>query len=449
MIGKILIVDDETSSLTLLHTLLTAEGHQVRPFNNSELALRSIMFEAPELILSDIRMPGMNGFELCRHIKADEYLKDIPIIFISAASDMSDKIQAFREGGVDYITKPYQKEEVVARVNTHIALSHTIQRMKKFAEIIQMSESSLKMAQAVAHLGYWEWNIIDNQFVCSDEMYKILGLNESNLIVTQNDFLQTVHPMDREYVAECLQKFLNGVNFDIEYRIILPDGKIRIIHGKGEVLNVDVNKQIKNITNIPQIYRPDQITRLGVIQDITEQKELQQKLEEQANTDYLTGCSSRRYFLEQAEQEILRFHRYGVYMSVLMLDLDHFKKINDTYGHPAGDIILKEMVQICRTNLRDVDMLGRLGGEEFAISLPATNNERAIEVANRLCNAIAILKVYTEGNPPIQFTVSIGVACPLISDLHIDNVIKRADKALYQAKQTGRNKVCNYDETII
>ena len=442
MIGNILIVDDEPSALKLLRDILAADHHVVRPFKNGELALRSLMVEAPELILLDIRMPGMNGFEVCRRIKEDERLKDIPVIFISAASDMEDKVRAFQEGGVDYITKPFQKEEVIARVRTHIALSHTMQRMKKIAESLRMSEESLKMAQSIAHLGHWELDTKSGQFICSEEMYRILGLERQGPMANHDAFLQTVHPDDRERVANHLSEVLVGGSFDIEYRIILPSGEVRVVHGKGKVFSVGDSKQKKIIGTIQDIHEHDQTKMLGVIQDITERKELQNKLEEQANTDFLTGCDSRRHFLEHAGEELLRIRRYGGEMSMLMLDLDHFKNVNDTYGHQVGDTVLKKLVQVCQELLREVDVMGRIGGEEFAIMLPETGSERALEVAGRLCQAVAVAEVPMEKSPPLRFTTSIGVASLAEDDSRIDAILNRADAAHYRAKHGGRNRAC-------
>jgi diguanylate cyclase (GGDEF)-like protein len=182
---------------------------------------------------------------------------------------------------------------------------------------------------------------------------------------------------------------------------------------------------------------------LGVIQDITERKELQSKLEEQANTDVLTGCDSRRHFLEHAGDELLRIRRYGGEMSMLMLDLDHFKNINDRYGHPVGDTVLKKLVQVCQGLLREVDIIGRIGGEEFAIMLPETSSTRAFEVANRLCQAVAMAEISLEDSAaPLHFTTSIGVASLAEADHHIDQILNRADNALYKAKHAGRNRAC-------
>jgi diguanylate cyclase (GGDEF)-like protein len=443
MIGNILIVDDEPSALKLLKDILTTADHVVRPFNNGELAVRSIMVEAPQLILLDIRMPGMNGFEVCQRIKDDDRLKEIPVIFISAASDMEDKVRAFQEGGVDYITKPFQKEEVIARVKTHIALSHSIQRMKKMTEELRKSEESLKLAQIIAHLGHWEWDLESGRFICSEEMYRILGLSSKDQITNHDAFLQTVHPDDRERVANHLSEVLAGNSFNIEYRVILQGGEVRVVHGKGEVFCLDTSKQKKIIGTIQDIHEHDQTKMLGVIQDITEQKQLQNKLEEQANTDFLTGCHNRRHFFENAEQELLRIRRYGGEMSMLMLDLDHFKNINDKYGHQVGDTTLKKLVTVCQGLMREVDVIGRLGGEEFAIMLPKTGGELAFEVADRLCRAVAATEISLEDtNSALHFTTSIGVASLVKDDHHIDEIINRADRALYKAKHGGRNRAC-------
>ncbi len=440
MIGNILIIDDDSGALKLLKDILAAAGHVVRPFNNGELALRSLKVEAPELILLDIRMPLLNGFEICRRIKADECLREIPVIFISAATDMEDKVQAFAEGGVDYITKPFQKEEVIARVKTHIALSHAIQRLKNIAENLRISEESLKMAQAIARLGHWEWDMKSGQFICSEEMCRILGVECTNSIVHKEVFLKSIHPDDRERVAEHLSDIMGGSGFDIEYRIILHGGEVRVVHGLGQTIFSEADKQPKIIGTIQDIHEQRHEKMLGVIQDITERKVLESKLEEQANTDFLTGCDSRRHFLERAEQEFLRVRRYGGEMSMLMLDLDHFKNINDKYGHQAGDTTLKILAQVCKGFLREVDIVGRLGGEEFAIMLPETGSERALEIAERLCIAVAKAEVPVEDATPIHFSTSIGVASLEKDDSRVDAIINRADRALYQAKHAGRNR---------
>jgi diguanylate cyclase (GGDEF)-like protein/PAS domain S-box-containing protein len=178
------------------------------------------------------------------------------------------------------------------------------------------------------------------------------------------------------------------------------------------------------------------------VRDISEHILLLQELDHQAKRDFLTGLVNRRYFLELAEMELARCQRYGSSLSMLMLDIDFFKAVNDTYGHKAGDQVLKKLASVCKDILREVDVIGRLGGEEFAIFLPETSGQRALEVAERTCQALRNTKVRLE-KPAIelQFTVSIGVATMSTAQETVDDLVQKADAALYQAKNAGRNQV--------
>lgn len=177
-------------------------------------------------------------------------------------------------------------------------------------------------------------------------------------------------------------------------------------------------------------------------QDITERKKLEHELEQQARKDMLTGLNNRRYFFELAELELARSRRYGEPLSLLMMDLDNFKSVNDTCGHHVGDAVLQKLGEICLHAFREIDFVGRLGGEEFAALLPETSGEQALEVAERLRLAVEGAAVKLENGSFIHFTVSIGVASLEATDARIDVVLKRADAALYKAKNSGRNRVC-------
>ena len=168
------------------------------------------------------------------------------------------------------------------------------------------------------------------------------------------------------------------------------------------------------------------------------------ELERRAYIDFLTGLANRRHFLERAESELARTLRYGRELSLLMLDLDHFKHINDTYGHKVGDIVLNRFSELCRTALRDVDIAGRLGGEEFAVLLPETDWDQALEVAERLRTTILATQIPLGSGLPLRFSVSIGVAALADKDTNIDMLLHQADLALYRAKSEGRNRVCMY-----
>lgn len=176
--------------------------------------------------------------------------------------------------------------------------------------------------------------------------------------------------------------------------------------------------------------------------DITERKRLEAELEHRARIDYLTGVSNHGYFMEQAELEINRAVRYDNPISFLMMDIDFFKQVNDTHGHKAGDSVLKKLGEVCKQTLREIDVIGRLGGEEFAIMLPETNIEKAAEVAERLRTALASATIPLDNKAPITFTVSIGVASIYPKGGNMNKLFNIADQALYEAKGTGRNKVC-------
>lgn len=182
---------------------------------------------------------------------------------------------------------------------------------------------------------------------------------------------------------------------------------------------------------------------IGVISDITERKLLEQQLREKANTDFLTNLNTRRYFMDLAKQELIRLARYDSPLSFMVLDIDLFKQINDVYGHHSGDIVIMKFAEVCRQTLRNVDIIGRIGGEEFAVMLPETSKDKAIEVAERLRETVENLTLVLEENAlPIKFTVSIGLVSLASKDKTLESLLQLADQALYQAKNSGRNRVC-------
>ena len=176
--------------------------------------------------------------------------------------------------------------------------------------------------------------------------------------------------------------------------------------------------------------------------DITERKKFQLELERRAQIDALTGLNNRCHFYELAEQEIVRTRRYGKPLAIMMLDVDHFKPINDTYGHQAGDMVLQQLSAVCLQTMREIDVIGRVGGEEFAILLPEASGAQALEAAERLRAAVAASVVQLEEGVSIFFNVSIGVAALTETDQGVTAMLKRADEAMYAAKNSGRNRVC-------
>ncbi|MBU3736151.1 MAG: sensor domain-containing diguanylate cyclase [Methylobacterium sp.] len=184
----------------------------------------------------------------------------------------------------------------------------------------------------------------------------------------------------------------------------------------------------------------------AVVRDITERKHLLKDLERQAHLDYLTGLHNRGYFMHLAEIEVARAVRYSSHLSLMMMDVDNFKKVNDTHGHKAGDLVLKKFAEICHDTLREVDIIGRIGGEEFAVLLPETDIDEAMEVAQRLRQKIASTKVGIDHGLPLRFTISIGVSALSPNRENLDVLLSFADKALYLAKESGKNRVARNAE---
>jgi diguanylate cyclase (GGDEF)-like protein/PAS domain S-box-containing protein len=214
-------------------------------------------------------------------------------------------------------------------------------------------------------------------------------------------------------------------------------------HWKRESLNVRKDSSIFPVQLTSTAVRDENGNPIAVItvsDDITERKHLEEQLKQLATTDPLTGCYNRRYFFELGEREFQRSMRYGSPLSALMLDIDHFKKINDTYGHPIGDRALIAMTETCLSTLRKSDIFGRIGGEEFAIIFVEADLEKAVRLAERIRKYV--LKITIQAEPElVSFTVSIGVSASVRDDTSLEEILKRSDDALYRAKKAGRNRV--------
>ena len=290
----VLIVEDNSSNSRLCEKLLNKKGFATVICSDAEKAIEYINNESPDLILLDIIMPGIDGYEFCSIIKNNLKIKDTPIIFLSAMDDEKSIIKGFECGGVDFITKPFRRQELIARIRTHV-------------ELKQAKEKLLKMA----------------------------------------------------------------------------------------------------------------------------------------TTDELTCLVNRRHFMERLHEEYERTKRNQSEFTMLMIDIDYFKRVNDTYGHLAGDLVLKMISESMRHNLRLSDIIGRIGGEEFAIILPETGLMEGQLIAERLRKKIENLSI-SYNNSVIKITISVGASSSFTEDTGIDAILQRSDSALYKAKGSGRNQTCEF-----
>ncbi|HET7832463.1 MAG TPA: diguanylate cyclase [Gallionella sp.] len=327
-------------------------------------------------------------------------------------------------------------------------------------EALRENEQRLKQAQSIAHLGNWEWDLESGQIKLSDETYRIFGRQPGLFTPTRETLLETVHSDDHDFVAQCLEKAQQGQGFELEYRICLPDGDIRVVHQIGKPEFDDAGKPVKVFGTVHD-HSGRHIRMVGTVHDITERKHaedelheanarlgaqlmeierLHESLREQAIRDPLTGLFNRRYMEETLAREFSGAERERSPLSLIMLDVDRFKKINDTYGHSAGDMVLRALSELLRRHIRGRDFACRFGGEEFLAVLPQTSIEVAAQRAELWRTSFEALRMSHDGKD-IRATISLGVAAYAIHGTTIQSVVTAADKGLYSAKESGRNRV--------
>ena len=296
-------------------------------------------------------------------------------------------------------------------------------------DALREREEQLRFVLEGSELGFWDWNL-ETQSVKRNERWAImLGYTYEEIQQTTQQWTDFIYPDDRERAWASIKDVLEGRSLihKIEYRMLHKEGGYRWILDQAKVMQRDNNG--------------NPIRMCGTHTDITERKNLELELERQAHIDYLTGINNRRHFMTLANNELKRDKRHHHDLSLLMFDVDHFKAINDQYGHQVGDLVLQKLVIECRGHLRTEDIFGRIGGEEFAVLLPETRIEAAIEIAERLRMVTANTFLVLENGKSLHVTISVGVtSCSCIDD--IDLLLSQADKALYNAKNSGRDKVC-------
>lgn len=300
-------------------------------------------------------------------------------------------------------------------------------------DALRQREEQLRFVLEGSELGFWDWNI-ETQSVKRNERWAImLGYTYEEIQQTTQQWTDFIYPDDRERAWASIKDVLEGRSLihKIEYRMLHKDGGYRWILDQAKVMQRDNHGK--------------PIRMCGTHTDVTDRKNMELELERQAHIDYLTGINNRRHFMMLANNELKRDKRYHHELSLLMFDVDHFKSINDQYGHQVGDLVLQKLVIECRDNLRTEDIFGRIGGEEFAVLLPETEVKAAIEVAERLRMVTTNTFLVLENGKSLHVTISVGVtSCACIED--IDLLLSQADKALYNAKNSGRDKVCIWNE---
>ncbi|MBB6481590.1 sensor domain-containing diguanylate cyclase [Spirochaeta isovalerica] len=270
----------------------------------------------------------------------------------------------------------------------------------------------------------WEWDLTDDSVVYSDRWYEMLALSANEIEDTFEFWKKLVHPDDLEKTIKALNDHISGKTdiYECTYRMKRSDGTWIWVRDRGK-------KQLDNHGSARRM--------IGSHRDITGEKSVRENLEKMIITDELTSLFNRRHYDARIRDEILRAERYGSKLSILMIDIDLFKQINDTYGHRAGDIALKELAKTIKGKIRNTDSAYRTGGEEFVVIAPLTDENSAMKAAERLRKAVSEIRVDT-GFGSFSFTISLGITTHTKGDTY-SSLNERADVALYLSKESGRN----------
>jgi diguanylate cyclase (GGDEF)-like protein/PAS domain S-box-containing protein len=422
---KILIVDDVTENLHAMMNILR-DDYAIVVATNGEKALQLAAFSPPpELILLDIQMPGMDGYEVQRRLKADPATAAIPVIFVSALTDETHEALGLDLGAVDYITKPANPAITRLRVRHQIALKNAQREVRENEEMLRAITDAVQSAVVLVD----DKKII--QFA-NPAAEKLFGYEHDELKG------QKVH----ESLIPDLMRNQAGKGFN-EF----------LLCGKGSVLNnpTELLARRKDGSEIfielylERIRRGDSWWAVGAAVDISKHKKREARLVNQAGTDPLTGVRNRRSFMRLAEEMLKdrRLEGEGLQLYFLMFDLDHFKRINDSYGHMTGDQVLRAFANLCVQNLRDTDLFARIGGEEFAAVVRSRNLHSVANVAERIRLAYCCdTQVEVDGKAlDLDTSVSIGLVQVDPQCESLESGLKRADVALYRAKSKGRNQI--------
>jgi diguanylate cyclase (GGDEF)-like protein len=448
--GNILLIDDLPENLKLLTDLLSQLGYVVRSAMSGSRGLKSAKSKAPDIILLDIQMPEMNGYQVCQAFKNDPDLCHIPILFISALGETFDKLKAFEAGGVDYVTKPFQIEEVVARIEAHLmikrqqqALQNEIIKRQEVEEILHQSRALIASVLNSALDGIAAMQAVRDPrtgdiedfrcLVVNPIISKVLNRNREDLI-GKLVLKKLLKNLDVNLFEQFVNVVETGEPLDNDFYYLSGDSCW--FHYVAVKLGDGIAVTVRDVT----IRKQTEIT----LQKINDQlQEANHKLELLSNLDGLTQIANRRRF-----NDYLLFHwqhhqREQQTISLILIDIDHFKLYNDSYGHQGGDDCLIQVAQaIAQVPQRVVDLVARYGGEEFAVILPNTNIEGAMIVAESIKQAIADLAIPHQGSlVSDRVTLSLGVASlmPTIEQ-SLEMLISYADTALYDAKKQGRNQ---------
>ncbi len=450
MVARILVVDDIEANVRLLEAKLSAEYYEVLTANDGPTALALAAAESPDIILLDVMMPGMDGFEVCQRLKEDPITRHIPVVLVTALDGRHERIRGLECGADEFLNKPIDDVMLFSRVRS-------LTRLKMVIDELRQREASGRrmgvIAGAAARLAGTGGRIliVDDNERQAQRVAAELAIEHRPITETDPEkaLLTARGPVDL-LIINANAKGFDGLRFAAQLRsdeatrhlpilaIVDPDERGRMVKaleiGLNDILPRPIDPQELAARARTQIKRKRYTDFL--------RNNLDHSLE-LAVTDQLTGLHNRRYMAGQLGALVTRSTKGGEPTAALLIDIDHFKKINDSFGHDAGDEVLREFALRVASNVRAVDLPCRYGGEEFVVIMPDTTIEAAQMIAERIRLHVSGTPFRVAGGKELlTVTISIGVAATSGENDTPAALLKRADEGVYEAKAAGRNKVC-------
>jgi two-component system cell cycle response regulator len=452
MTARILVVDDISANVKLLEARLTAEYFDVITAMSGAEALAICRTAQCDIVLLDVMMPEMDGFEVCHRLKSDPATHHIPVVMVTALDQPSDRVRGLEAGADDFLTKPVSEIALLARVRSLVRLKLVSDELRMRAATSKEIGIKDPVAESIAETGRnGRILLVDDRRSSFERIAATLTTEHS--VDVENDphealFHVAENPYDLMMVSMGLQNFdalrlcsqVRSLERTRQLPMLLlaePEENARVLRG----LEIGVNDYL---------VRPiDKNEMLARVRTQVRRKRYSERLRdnmalsiEMAVTDSLTGLHNRRYMESHLGTLVEQAASRGKPLSALVLDIDYFKSINDSHGHDAGDDVLREFAVRVRKSIRGIDLACRYGGEEFVIVMPETDMAVASLVAERLRRRVAGEPFpIDQAGVAIEVTISIGIAALSGAADTAASILKRADQALYRAKRDGRNRV--------
>ncbi len=449
MVARVLVVDDVDANVRLLEAKLTIEYYEVLTASDGPTAIRVAAEQKPDIILLDVMMPSMDGFETCRRIKADPATSHIPVVLVTALDGREDRIVGLDAGADDFVTKPFDDVLLFARVKS-------LTRLKLIMdELREREESSRRLGVSAGKAGKLKGSggrilIVDDNARQAAKMVEVLSKEHRPVVETDPTAgLAAARGLNDLLIVNVAASEFDGLRLVAQVRstestrhlpilaVVDPADRPRLVKaldlGVTDLLTKPVDPEELAARARTQVRRKRYTDFL--------REKLDYSLE-MAVTDAVTGLHNRRYMAGQLQAFVSRAALGGEPVSVLVLDIDHFKAVNDGFGHDVGDEVLREFAVRLATNVRAVDLPCRLGGEEFVVVMPGTDMEDARRIAERIRRDVGSTPFRVMGGRELlTVTISIGVAACAGPGDTPESLLKRADEGVYEAKAAGRDRV--------